>query len=798
MKTARYMIWTLVGLGALAAGASHASAEPATSSANNGPPKAVTAGQPMREFIEADWLQHGGDFSLAQTKTVLQRGHALAARLRPQADATKLEALTAKLIQLEARRAQLEAEASVTEAARRQVFLEARRLARDIAFCNPLLREVPGILFITRHDAGGVFHMVDQFYGFNAKPGGALLVLVDPLGPNPQLVNLLENSVVERGRLKGHKLTGGAFLSPELSFDGKTILFAWTEAKGKDLEWSPTASYHIFRVNADGTGLVQLTDGSWNDFDPCFLPNGRIVFVSERRGGFLRCGRYCPTYTMFSMTADGSDVDCVSFHETHEWHPSVTDDGLIVYTRWDYIDRDTNMAHHPWTCRPDGNDPRGFHGNYPNRRESRPWMEMNIRAIPGSHKYVATAAAHHGHAFGSLVIIDPRLADDGAESQLTRLTPEVPFPEAEKHLKPIAECMVYGTAWPLSEEDYLCVYDPGAKNRGLYWIDRLGNKELLYRDPTISCLDPIPLRPRPRPTVIPEASLESVAATGAGATEAGEAPAVIAVMNVYDSDFAWPAGTKVAALRVVQVLPKSTPAPNEPRIGVAEQSSARAVLGTVPVEQDGSAYFEAPPGKQLYFQALDERGLAVQSMRSGTYVHAGEKLLCLGCHEPRNRAPRPSATVPLALRREPSKLRPEVDGAHPFNYVRLVQPVLDRNCVACHQEKKALDLAGVVEGKFGWTRSYRNLAEKYGFYFHVFNGSINTGAHGGSRTVPGQFGARASGLLPYLDERHYGVRLPPEDWHRVTLWLDCNSEFYGSYEQTEKQAKGEVVWPVLE
>ena len=381
-------------------------------------------------------------------------------------------------------------------------------------------------------------------------------------------------------------------------------------------------------------GLVQLTDGSWNDFDPCFLPNGRIVFVSERRGGFLRCGRYCPTYTMFSMTADGSDVDCVSFHETHEWHPSVTDDSLIVYTRWDYIDRDTNMAHHPWTCRPDGNDPRGFHGNYPNRRESRPWMEMNIRAIPGSHKYVATAAAHHGHAFGSLVIIDPRLADDGAESQLTRLTPEVPFPEAEKHLKPIAECMFYGTAWPLSEEDYLCVYDPGAKNRGLYWIDRLGNKELLYRDPTISCLDPIPLRPRPRPTVIPEASLESVAATGAGATEAGEAPAVIAVMNVYDSDFAWPAGTKVAALRVVQVLPKSTPAPNEPRIGVAEQSSARAVLAPCRSSRTAALTLKRRRESSFTFRRWTNAAWPCNRCARALIVHAGEKLFAWAATNP--------------------------------------------------------------------------------------------------------------------------------------------------------------------
>jgi hypothetical protein len=274
-------------------------------------------------------------------------------------------------------------------------------------------------------------------------------------------------------------------------------------------------------------------------------------------------------------------------------------------------------------------------------------------------------------------------------------------------------------------------------------------------------------------------------------------PATIAVMNVYDSDFAWPAATRITGLRVLQLLPKSTPAPNDPRIGVAEQSNARAVLGTVPVESDGSAYFVAPAGKSLYFQALNHRGLAVQSMRSVTYVHPGEQLSCQGCHEPRHRAPRPRDTVALALRRAPSKIQPEVDGSNPFNFVRLVQPVLDRNCVACHKDKQALDLSGIIEGKHGWTRSYQNLAANYGFYFHVFNGAINTGVHGGSRTIPGHFGAQASPLLPLLDE-HYGLKLPPEDRHRLTLWLDCNSEFYGSYENTTAQAAGKVVWPTLQ
>jgi hypothetical protein len=356
--------------------------------------------------------------------------------------------------------------------------------------------------------------------------------------------------------------------------------------------------------------------------------------------------------------------------------------------------------------------------------------------------------------------------------------------------------MVYGTAWPLSEDDYLCAYDRHAKNHGIYWIDRFGNKELLYRDPSVPSMSPIPLRPRTKPPVIPSRTVQT-------AEDIEEADGIhpqetITVLNVYNSDFQWPQDAKVTELRIIQVLPKTTPPPNEPRIGTADQTNARAVLGTVPVEADGSAHFEAPPGKMIYFQALDERGMAIQSMRSGTYVHPGEQLSCVGCHEPKGRAVTPSAVTPLALRRPPSAIEPDVDGSNPFNYVRLVQPVLDRNCVGCHSREKALDLTGEVEGKNGWTRSYNNLAQKYGFYFHVRNGSINTGAHGGSRTVAGQFGARAAGLLKFMDEQHYGVKLSQEDFHCLTLWLDCNSEFYGSYENTVAQAMGQVVQPTLD
>jgi hypothetical protein len=150
------------------------------------------------------------------------------------------------------------------------------------------------------------------------------------------------------------------------------------------------------------------------------------------------------------------------------------------------------------------------------------------------------------------------------------------------------------------------------------------------------------------------------------------------------------------------------------------------------------------------------------------------------------------------VQREPSPIQPDSNGSNPFNYVRLVQPVLDRHCVDCHREKGALDLAGSPGGPHGWTRSYTNLAKKYGFYFHVRNGSINTGIHGGTRTDPGKFGARVAALTDYLDEDHHGVRLSDADRHRVDLWLDCNSEFYGSYENTEAQSRGEIVQPTLD
>jgi len=352
----------------------------------------------------------------------------------------------------------------------------------------------------------------------------------------------------------------------------------------------------------------------------------------------------------------------------------------------------------------------------------------------------------------------------------------------------------FGTPWALSEMDHLCVYDANLTNRGVYWIDANGNRELIYRDPEINALSPIPFRPRPRPPVIPDRTVQTARAIEAAGGDVP--PSTVSVVNVYDSSFAWPEGTQIEALRVIQVLPKTTPSPNRPRVGVANQTNARRVLGTVPVEPDGSVYFEAPHSMQIYFQTLDGQGRAVQSMRSGTYLHPGEHLSCQGCHEPKQRQTPPLSTMPLAMRRSPSKIEPGPEGSSPFNYAQLVQPVLDRHCVDCHRKEKALDLSGAPQGDF--TVSYNNLAKEYGFYFESSNGSIKSCPHGGSRTIAGEFGSLGAPLRKYLDRDHYGVDMPPEDLARINLWLDCNSEFLGAYEQPEAQQRGEPVEPSLD
>ncbi|HEX2959936.1 MAG TPA: hypothetical protein VHO70_24080, partial [Chitinispirillaceae bacterium] len=542
------------------------------------------------------------------------------------------------LKKLQSERSSVLSKAAVT-VSENELYTAAQQLNREIMMASPEL-DFTDLIFIERGIVGPGSeidgdHMCDQYYGHNARAGGGMFILKN-FAASPQKVNIMSGLIVPDGTNKGKQMSSGTFLSPDLSFDGKTIVFAWSSG-GRE-KWKTENRFNIFSVNIDGTNLKRLTDGNFDDIHPCWLPSGRIVFISTRRTGYGRChGRSVPTYTLYSMKPDGSDMICISYHETNEWHPSVDNNGALIFSRWDYIDRDFSAAHHLWFCNPDGTNPRSWGGNYSfplntlgagpfkDERSARPWAEYNGRAIPNStSKVIATAGPHHGQAFGSLVLIDFDIPDDNRMAQITRITPDAPFPEGSTAWR---AGYVYGTAWPLSVNSYLCNY-----NNTLILLNKSGSKQELYKttsDPNLRPIYPIPLRSRTKPPALAVKTCQGERWT----PNAPKATLSVLNVNITDDYGKLPAGVTVKSMRIIQALAKCTPLADNPRIGYGAQDNARMVLGTVPVESDGSVYCEAPVGKPIYFQLLDDKGMALQSMRSVTFVHPGEQLTCTGCHE---------------------------------------------------------------------------------------------------------------------------------------------------------------------
>jgi hypothetical protein len=336
----------------------------------------------------------------------------------------------------------------------------------------------------------------------------------------------------------------------------------------------------------------------------------------------------------------------------------------------------------------------------------------------------------------------------------------------------------------------------GAGARGVFYVDVYGNRELVHetRD---QCMDPIPLQPRPPPPAVPQATRPSAADPKSGAR------ASVLLLNVYEGDFDWPADTKIERLRVVQVLPKTSAHATIPQIGDGSHLQfARFPLGTVPVMEDGSAWFEAPVGREIYFQALDGQGRAVQSMRSGTYVHPGERLVCAGCHEDKQKARKHGQGTALALRQAPGgkpwPIEPDVTDAEGnlevLTFARHIQPILDRRCAGCHQKpehKRAPALHDrTVDPKTGWTESYRLLVRR------TFN--YRGKGQDFTRTTPGRFGALASPLTRHFSPAHHDVQLAPAEWRTVVAWLDCLAPFYGWDWDLESQQRGEKLVPRID
>jgi hypothetical protein len=736
---------------------------------------------------------------------------------------------------------------------RQKTFQALCALRREISFANPLL-DFEDVVFSEESNVGNVLSRATtgQYNGLQTSdPGMGLYVIRGWKGASPRVVALCQEAKVENGPYQGQILAGGMFHAPSLTYDGKTILFSWAKLhySAEQKERRTADPLRIFRIDVDGTGLRQITTdaGGHNDTEPCEMPDlpdrqagGRIVFMSTRREVYDRCVAYRPAFTLCSMKPDGTDILLLSRHETHEWLPSIGNDGMILYTRWDYVDRKTCAPHGLWICFPDGRDSRAPNGNYygavftrnspaysklnPSHRSRQPMTTAHFHAIPGSRKLMAIGSSHHPVEIGPVILIDLDKPDDYAGGQITALTPGRWGGDWGGE---------FTAPWPLSEDFFLV----GCLDR-LYLMDRFGNRELIHvgarmhelnraraaswgrkellpDDPADMAVDylptnwrptfPQPVRARPRPPVIFPQTFQSEDHRG----RPGHQPATIAIQNVYDSDIPLPQGVKIKALRLVQVLGCSTGDYNKSGgVKGGENSAVKIVLGTVPVEADGSVHCLAPIDKGFYFQALDEQGLAVQSMKSLTYVHAGERLSCRGCHEPYNKAGKPLPQVPQALRRAPSPVTPETPDGRLRMIDDYVMPAVDRvfSSLDAHLEAGGPPLGEIRDlgdaGKAGGRRqvghpAIRLIQPQYkGAWFNQVGIPVNNGEND-HRTAPDAFGARGSGIWRYLQTHRDRLQgLERDDLRLFALWLDllCVSSSHWGDRFTVKDAAG-TTWP---
>ncbi len=647
------------------------------------------------------------------------------------------------------------------------LYLAAYKLENRVALSNPLLAF--GKLLFTKRQTYDTSHIYTTYFDGSHRLGGNLHVLED----------LRPDAAAPRKVVAD--MEGGIFRDPDVSWDGKLVLFSY---KPPD----PAAPYRIHEVDIDGSGLRRLTDSEYDDIDPAYLPDGRIVFVSTRGRRVVLCHNAFTVSVLHVMDADGSNVRCISPNTVNEFTPSVAADGGILYTRWEYVDKNVGNNQSLWRARPDGTLTAHIAGAH--------WGPITFwgpRQVPGSPLIVCTLAPHMPIASGPIALVDPADACR-SPARFENLTPELPpAHHAGWHRSDVG----YSTdPYPLSEDCFIVSYSYGRdpedpRGYGLYLLDREGHRDLLYRDPDTSCFEAMPAAPRPRPPATIEAQAASHASPGVGAGPGpgAEGSGTFVVLDVYQG-LAGVARGEVKRLRVIEEIPKPVSAEcqgyglQHPVVSKDGNFAVKRLLGTVPVEADGSASFHAPAGRALYFAALDAEEMEIQRMRSFVHLEPGQTVTCVGCHEDRRSAP--PNRLAMALRRPPSEIVPPPEGAHAPDFRHDVQPVLDRHCTGCHSGDRVeggVDLSGDLTNLFNV--AFETLTSGYVSYVNIYSSATL------ALRPPRYYGSHASKLVKVLRGEHRKhVEVPPDAFRRIVTWIDLNAPYYGTYRYTRPGTTG--------
>ncbi len=588
----------------------------------------------------------------------------------------------------------------------------------------------------------------------------------------------------------------GSIFDMNLSFDGTTLFFSFR--KKEEPYWQ------IYEIGIDGQGLRKISRcPQYHDTSANELPNGDLVFISTRREGFTVC-QPGPTSNVHLMNRDGTNVRCVSQNTLADFSPHLLPDGRVLFTRWEYVDRDLTYRQSLWTQNPDGRQYQLFFGN--TIREVATFWQT--RPVPGQgNLLVATFAPHHGWPHGAIGLIDNRL---GVEA--TRDVGYTWLTRQYTHIADRSYRWSYRDPTPVNDYQFLVTYGGGSSNNApgkfvLYLLDLCGNRLFVHEDPEMGCYNPLLVQPREIPPTLTTTQQELAS------REEDLAWGTAFVADVYRGLSGIERG-RVKYIQIMEQLPKLSDLKQRAYDQFPLMSYgtyyAKKCWGRVPVEADGSAHFQVPALREVYFQVLDSEGRELQRMTSAVQIMPGERRGCIGCHEPRNTAPPTvSENVPLALYRAPDRPKlPHWGNDGVVDFAKVVQPVLDKYCVECHSGVNpdgGYDFSGdktrffnmAYDNLLGRSQSYRQHDMRTGemlpeerakqrplihFYWLLrtptaVNQPLLTGSH-------------ASRLLDYIDTDHCGQKIPLENRQTIYTWIDANVPYYSSYAPSRPQSPG--------
>lgn len=686
-------------------------------------------------------------------------------------------------------------------------------------------KELPPILFLERKPLTRPNSVGNDLWQAKPTAPGCRISLIDPAHPDRPVKTIFSDPE-------------GSIYDMNLSWDAKTIFFSYR----------PKGNHHwnIWKIQTDGSDLQQLTKGPYFDVSPYELPDGGIVFVSTRRFGYTVC-QPGPASNLFRMNADGSDLSCISMNTLSDFTPQVLSDGRILFTRWEYIDRDLTYRQSLWTENPDGTSYQLFFGN--TIRDVGSFLQARPLPESGTSRVVATFAPHHGYPHGAIGLIDRKFGVEGKKGE--------GFKYISKGIESIRDRSFewgYRDPFPLTDDLFLCVWgdgnrsvlkesdhpDPGKRFR-IYLLDLEGTQRLLYESPQYSCFYPIPLEAREKPSIPaprrdlsrsvallrPDLKKEQISPWDDLASTEGDPAATVVLVNIYHGLESVPKGS-VKSIRIMEQIRKtedlSSRAYDQSPVMSCGTYYAKRNWGTVPVEEDGSAHFYVPALREIYFQALDEKGREIQRMTSAAQFMPGETSSCLGCHEPRDTIPGTAVKTPH--RPKASMRKPDLpqlpdwmrslskDRTNRFldagivDYPSVVQPVLDKYCISCHQGSNpdgGYDLSGdqsrffsvSYDALIGKSRSYRQLDMLTGdpllqtkeqerplvqFHWLLYTPSaVNR---------PYESGTLASRLPDYFTKDHCKMEIAKDDLERIYTWIDADIPYYGTYAHSRPNTSG--------